>query len=121
MYPPTPHPTPAGYYLHLEASALLPGRSVRLLSRPLRGSRGPQCLHFYYNMYGSGTGQLRVLLRREGGDVLLWQRSGEQSIAWLRGALEYQCDGQHQARVTQHDLSDLRHMTYADFSFFNLF
>lgn len=83
----------------MEASALLPGQSVRLLSRPLRGSRGPQCLHFYYHMYGSGTGQLKVHLSKDGEDVLLWQRSGEQSIAWLRATAEYQCDSQHQARV----------------------
>lgn len=88
-----------GYYLHLEASAMLPGQNVRLLSRPLRGSRGPQCLHFYYSMYGSGTGQLKVHLSKDGEDVVLWQRSGEQSIAWLRGAVEYHCDSQHQARV----------------------
>lgn len=90
----------AGYYLHLEASAMLPGRNVRLLSRPLRASRGPQCLHFYYNMYGSGSGHLRVLLSRAEGELVLWQRSGEQSIAWLRGSVEFQCDSQHQARLT---------------------
>lgn len=90
------HTTGLGYYLHLEASAMLPGSNVRLLSRPLRASRGPQCLHFYYNMYGSGSGHLRVLLSRAGGELVLWQRSGEQSIAWLRGSVEFQCDSQHQ-------------------------
>lgn len=80
---------------------MLPGQSVRLLSRPLRGSWGPQCLCFYYHMYGSGTGQLSVHLDKDGEDVLLWQRSGEQSIAWLRATVEYQCDSQHQARVQQ--------------------
>ncbi|XP_044030229.1 MAM domain-containing protein 2-like [Siniperca chuatsi] len=90
------HTTGLGYYLYMEASPMLPGQSVRLLSRPLRGSRGPKCLRFYYHMYGSGTGQLSVHLDKDGEDVLLWQRSGEQSIAWLRATLEYQCDSQHQ-------------------------
>ncbi|XP_040012455.1 MAM domain-containing protein 2-like [Xiphias gladius] len=90
------HTTGLGYYVHMEASTLLPGQSVRLLSRPLRGSRGPQCLRFYYHMYGSGTGQLSVHLDKDGEDVLLWLRSGEQSIAWLRARLEYTCDSQHQ-------------------------
>uniref|UniRef100_A0A3B4XNT8 MAM domain-containing protein n=1 Tax=Seriola lalandi dorsalis TaxID=1841481 RepID=A0A3B4XNT8_SERLL len=90
------HTTGLGYYLHMEASSMLPGQSVRLLSRPLRGSRGPQCLRFYYHMYGSSTGQLSVHLDKDGEDVLLWQRSGEQSIAWLRARVEYQCDSQHQ-------------------------
>lgn len=78
---------------------MLPGHSIRLLSRPLRGSRGPQCLQFYYHMYGSGTGQLRLHLKYDSGDTLLWQRSGEQSITWLRATVEYQCDSQHQARM----------------------
>ncbi|XP_070844693.1 MAM domain-containing protein 2-like isoform X1 [Chaetodon trifascialis] len=90
------HTSGLGYYLYMEASPMLPSQSVRLLSRPLRGSRGPQCLRFYYHMYGSGTGQLSVHLGKDGEDVLLWQRSGEQSIAWLRATVEYQCDSQHQ-------------------------
>ncbi len=95
-----------GYYLHMEASPMRPGQTVRLLSRPLRGSRGPQCLRFYYHMYGSGTGQLSVYLNKNGEDMLLWQRSGEQSIAWLRATVEYQCDRQHQVRV-QRSVSEL--------------
>ncbi|KAM3600102.1 uncharacterized protein V6R79_017581 [Siganus canaliculatus] len=90
------HSTGLGYYLHMEASPMLPGQSVRLLSRLLRGSRGPQCLRFYYHMYGSGTGQLSIHLSKDGEDVLLWQRSGEQSISWLRATVQYQSDRQHQ-------------------------
>lgn len=92
-----------GYYLYVEASPMLPGHSARLRSRPLRGSRGPQCLRFFYHMYGSGTGQLRLHLDQDGEDVLLWQRSGEQSIAWLRAAVEYQCDSLHQARAERQE------------------
>lgn len=88
-----------GHYLHMEASAMLPGQSVRLLSRSLRGSRGLQCLQFYYHMYGSGTGTLKLHLKYDSGDTLLWQQSGEQSITWLRATVEFQCDSQHQARV----------------------
>ncbi|XP_069369874.1 MAM domain-containing protein 2-like [Paralichthys olivaceus] len=90
------HTTGLGHYLHLEASRMLPGQRVRLLSRPLRGSRGPQCLSFYYHMYGSGTGQLSVHLDKGGEDVLLWQQRGEQSIGWLRARAEYQSNSQHQ-------------------------
>ncbi|KAM9338184.1 MAM domain-containing protein 2-like [Symphorus nematophorus] len=90
------HTTGLGYYYYLEASPLRPGQTARLLSRPLRGSREPQCLRFYYHMYGSGTGQLSVHLNKDGEDVLLWQRNGEQSIAWLRATVEYQCDSHHQ-------------------------
>lgn len=90
------HTTGRGHYMHIEASSLLSGQNARLLSSILRGSRGPQCLRFFYHMYGSGTGQLSVYLNRDGQDVLLWQRNGEQSITWQRAAVEYQSDGQHQ-------------------------
>ncbi|XP_029300499.1 MAM domain-containing protein 2-like [Cottoperca gobio] len=90
------HSTGLGYYLYMEASPMLPGQSVRLLSRHLRGTRGPQCLRFYYHMYGSGTGQLSIHLHKDGEDALLWQLSGEQSIAWLRATVEYRSDSQHQ-------------------------
>lgn len=90
------HSTGFGYYLHMEASPMLSGQSMRLLSRPLRGSRGPQCLSFYYHMYGSGTGQLSVHLHKDGEGALLWKLSGEQSVAWLRATVEYRSDIQHQ-------------------------
>ncbi|XP_019744349.1 MAM domain-containing protein 2 [Hippocampus comes] len=90
------HTSGLGYYLYMEASPMLPGQTARLLSRPLRGSRGPQCLRFYYHMYGSSTGRLSVHLQKDGGDIFLWQRNGEQSIAWLRATVEYQSDSQHQ-------------------------
>ncbi|KAJ3605003.1 hypothetical protein NHX12_027054 [Muraenolepis orangiensis] len=90
------HTTGLGYYVHMEASPMLPGQGVRLRSRALRGSRSPQCLHFFYHMYGSGVGSLRVLLARDGEDALLWQRQGEQSVAWLRATVEYHSDFQHQ-------------------------
>lgn len=88
----------AGYYLYMEASPMLPGQNARLLSRSFRGTRGPQCLQFYYHMYGSGSGTLRVLASTNGEDVLLWQQSGEQSMAWLRAQVEYRSDARHQVR-----------------------
>ncbi|XP_010876180.2 MAM domain-containing protein 2 [Esox lucius] len=90
------HTTGLGYYMHIEASNMLPGQNARLLSSPLRGSRGPLCLHFFYHMYGSSTGNLSVYLRKNGEDVLLWKRTGEQSVTWLRATVEYQSDQQHQ-------------------------
>ncbi|MCJ8742871.1 hypothetical protein PDJAM_G00087230 [Pangasius djambal] len=92
------HTTGVGHYLYIEASLMLPGHSARLLSRPLRGSRAAQCLLFFYHMYGSGTGSLRVLLRSdlEDGDVVLWERSGEHSVSWMRASVTYQYDRQHQ-------------------------
>uniref|UniRef100_A0A8C6K7P4 MAM domain containing 2 n=1 Tax=Nothobranchius furzeri TaxID=105023 RepID=A0A8C6K7P4_NOTFU len=84
------------HLVKMHASPMLPGQNVRLRCRPLRGTRGPQCLQFYYHIYGSGSGMLRVLVDKNGEDLLLWQRSSEQSIAWLKAQVEYRSDARHQ-------------------------
>ncbi|KAM6953989.1 MAM domain-containing protein 2a [Aplochiton taeniatus] len=92
------HTTGVGHFLYIEASLMRPGHKARLLSSELRGSGAPQCLVFYYHMYGSGTGILSALLRR--GDreheALLWRRRGEQSVSWMRATVDYQCSERHQ-------------------------
>ncbi|XP_066507552.1 MAM domain-containing protein 2 [Hoplias malabaricus] len=92
------HTTGVGHYLHIEASLMLVGHKASLVSSVLRGSRGTQCLLFFYHMYGSGIGQLRVLLRSETQetDQLLWVRSGEQGMSWLRASVSYKFEHQHQ-------------------------
>lgn len=94
---------PPGYFMYIEASLMRPGHKARLLTSDLRGSSSPQCLIFYYNMYGSGMGILSVLLRRgdRERDTLLWRRRGEQSISWMRAMVDYDCDVRHQVRGTQ--------------------
>ncbi|XP_036454876.1 MAM domain-containing protein 2a isoform X1 [Colossoma macropomum] len=91
------HTLGVGYFMYIEASHMLPGQSTRLLSPELRGSVGPQCLTFFYHMYGSGTGTLSLLLQR--GDSLkerlLWRRQGEQSISWMKATVDYDCSTRH--------------------------
>lgn len=89
---------PPGYFMYIEASLMRPGHKARLLTSDLRGSSFPQCLIFYYHMYGSGTGILSVLLRHgdRKQDALLWRRRSEQSISWMRAMVDYQCDVRHQ-------------------------
>ncbi|KAJ7993737.1 hypothetical protein DPEC_G00257790 [Dallia pectoralis] len=92
------HTNGVGYFMYIEASLMRPGHTARMLSTNLRGSTEPQCLIFYYHMYGSGTGVLSVLLRRgdTGRETSLWRRRGEQSISWMRATLDYECDRRHQ-------------------------
>ncbi|XP_009071298.1 PREDICTED: MAM domain-containing protein 2-like isoform X1 [Acanthisitta chloris] len=74
------------------------GQRAYLVSRSLRGTSGKQCLTFFYHMYGAGTGLLSVYLKKEGDDeeIPLWRRTGEQSISWLRGLIEYESDRNYQ-------------------------
>ncbi|KAG7490947.1 MAM domain-containing protein 2 isoform X1 [Solea senegalensis] len=92
------HTTGVGHYMYIEASLMRPGHRARLLTSDLRGSSLPQCVTFYFHMYGSGTGLLSVLLRRGSGrqDTLLWRRRGEQTISWMRAMVDYRCDDRHQ-------------------------
>ncbi|XP_052376034.1 thyroid hormone-induced protein B-like [Oncorhynchus keta] len=90
------HTTGVGYYMHIEASNMLPGQNARLFSNPLRRSMGSLCLRFFYHMYGLGIGELSVHLSKNGEDELLWKHTGEQSITWLTATVEYQSDQQHQ-------------------------
>ncbi|XP_038625684.1 MAM domain-containing protein 2 isoform X1 [Tachyglossus aculeatus] len=92
------HTTGVGYYMYIEASNMVYGQKARLASKSLRGVSGKHCLTFFYHMYGAGTGLLNVYLKMEGysGETLLWRRRGEQSISWLRGFIEYNCEKQHQ-------------------------
>lgn len=92
------HSTGVGHFVYIEASLMRPGHRARLLSPQLRGSSSTQCLVFHYHMYGSGTGILRVLLRRSGQpkDSLLWRRSGEQGVSWMKATVDYTCNTAHQ-------------------------
>uniref|UniRef100_A0AAY4C702 MAM domain-containing protein n=1 Tax=Denticeps clupeoides TaxID=299321 RepID=A0AAY4C702_9TELE len=97
------HTLGVGYFMYIEASHMLSGHSAHLVTPELRGSDGPQCLSFFYHMYGSGTGLLSVLLHRlhhgtrpRHRDTLLWKRQGEQSISWMRAMIEYECRTRHQ-------------------------
>lgn len=99
-----------GYYMYIEASHMAYGQRAQLLSWPLRGVTGKQCLTFFYHMYGAGTGLLSVYLKQEGESEgsLLWRRRGEQSISWLRALIEYSCEKQHQVSQRRQEPSDSR-------------
>lgn len=87
--------------MYIEASNMLPGHSARLVTPELRGSFRPQCVTFYYHMYGTGTGVLNVLLRQKGKvkETLLWSRQGEQSISWMKATVDYDCFTKHNVRA----------------------
>lgn len=86
--------------MYIEASHMLPKQSAQLMSTELRGSTGPQCLIFFYHMYGSGTGTLNVLLHKGDRQRLLWTRQGEQSVSWMKAMVDYECYTRHWVRDT---------------------
>lgn len=64
-------------------------------------------------MYGAGTGLLSVYLKKEGDDeeIPLWRRTGEQSISWLRGLIEYESDRNYQVRKNKQKAVKMEYWT----------
>ncbi|XP_066300036.1 MAM and LDL-receptor class A domain-containing protein 1-like [Branchiostoma lanceolatum] len=78
--------TDAGKYLYIETSSpRQPGDIARLISPSYPATTG-QCVKFWYHMYGTSIGMLRVYMRSlnvQGNP--LWTKSGDQGDHWLAG------------------------------------
>ncbi|GFR70364.1 MAM and LDL-receptor class A domain-containing protein 1 [Elysia marginata] len=84
--------TDQGHYLYVEASSRTPGSTSSVLTPTMSLTDSPTyCLRFFYHMYGSTMGELRVhrLIR---GRRLLWKRSGDQGQAWVMAEVSVQGD-----------------------------
>ncbi|KAH3785219.1 hypothetical protein DPMN_163304 [Dreissena polymorpha] len=77
-----------GYFMYIEASGRSKGHSARMWSPRYRGLQ-PQCIEFYYHMYGRQTGTLTVysrLLTSEE-NVALWRVFGNQGNLWIKASV----------------------------------
>ena len=45
------------------------------------------CMSFWYHMYGSYMGSLRVFKTENGVETLLWEKSGDQGNQWHEGKI----------------------------------
>ncbi|KAI5611189.1 MAM and LDL-receptor class A domain-containing protein 1, partial [Silurus asotus] len=75
-------PSPAGYYLYIEGDSALHGDTARLLSDECSDIQ-PQCLQFWYHMYGSSwTMGLSVYLLHGNVAQEVWRKREDQGNAW---------------------------------------
>ncbi|XP_046731765.1 MAM and LDL-receptor class A domain-containing protein 1 isoform X3 [Silurus meridionalis] len=91
--PSSDHTTGAGYYLYIEGDSALHGDTARLLSDECSDIQ-PQCLQFWYHMYGSSwTMGLSVYLLHGNVAQEVWRKREDQGNAWH----------QAQVNITPHD------------------
>lgn len=81
----------SGHYLFIEASApRRPNDRARLVS-PVYQATATKCLNFWFSMYGSDIGHLRVFMQPQNGTaVRIWDLFGDQgSQDWKQGRVAY--------------------------------
>ncbi|KAK7111364.1 MAM and LDL-receptor class A domain-containing protein 1-like [Littorina saxatilis] len=95
------------YYLYVESSRTRPNDTATLRSGQISGQFPGYCLQFWYHMYGTTVGTLRLLTQTDdtGQEDVLWQHSANSGTAWHRQAIYVRSPGQDfrilfQARLT---------------------
>ncbi|XP_044260741.1 MAM and LDL-receptor class A domain-containing protein 1-like [Tribolium madens] len=80
-----------GFYMYIESSARNINDTARLISPVYDKTDENVCFEFYYHMYGSTTGSLRIYLKKVNETwqldpkKSLWEKSGNQGNRWYRG------------------------------------
>lgn len=88
--------TGRGKYISVdESQSPQVNQSTQLLS-PL--IRGPKCLRFYYYIHGRDDGNLDVFLWPRELQVkhLMWRRSGDQGVTWMKAYVDVGYTGESQ-------------------------
>lgn len=89
-----------GFYAFIETSApRRPGDKARLISPSISGNF-PQCVTFYYHMYGIHVNALNVYLSNGVNTNLtspIWSRQGTQGNQWRMGQFQIAGDSSTQS------------------------
>ncbi|MCI4390787.1 hypothetical protein PGIGA_G00126870 [Pangasianodon gigas] len=86
--PSSDHTTGTGYYLYIEGDSATHGDTARLLSEECSDVQ-PQCLQFWYHMYGSSwTMGLTVYLLHGNVAQEIWRKRENQGNAWHQALVD---------------------------------
>ncbi|TMS09688.1 MAM and LDL-receptor class A domain-containing protein 2 [Larimichthys crocea] len=109
--PSSDHTTGVGHYLYIEASSVTHGDTARLISLDCSHT-GPQCLQFWYHMYGSAdTMGINVYLFQDRKALAVWQKRNDQGNKWHLAQVDLTTTGAFQiifeGRRGSNDQSDV--------------
>ncbi|CAL8312748.1 unnamed protein product [Gadus morhua 'NCC'] len=91
--PSSDHMAGGGHYLYIEANSATYGDTARLLSSECSHT-GPQCLRFWYHMYGSAdTMGLHVYLLQDRLANSVWGKRNDQGDVWKEAMVDLTTDG----------------------------
>ncbi|KAI1882995.1 hypothetical protein AGOR_G00240660 [Albula goreensis] len=90
------HTTGAGHYLYIEGDGVYNGDTARLLSSEC-SDPGPQCLQFWYHIYGTAdTMGLTVYLLEGRTTQRLWSRRNDRGDVWHQALVDVRAAGAFQ-------------------------
>ncbi|XP_077371361.1 MAM and LDL-receptor class A domain-containing protein 1 [Festucalex cinctus] len=94
--PSSDHTTEDGHYLYIEANSASLGDTARLISSECSAS-GPQCLQFWYHMYGSAdTMGLHLYLLQDKKADAIWRKRNDQGNMWHLAQVDLTVKGDFQ-------------------------
>jgi len=97
-----------GNYMYIETSAPRhQGQKAQLYS-PATAVSSPQCVSFFYHMYGNNIGSLNVYVTLDGSlSNPVWSQSGNQQNKWTQAQFTLNPNNQRQQVTTTYTASPI--------------